>query len=151
MGNGGSGSEGDASHNGIMGRNKIWGQAASVTPRYQHTPVTIPAISDGTSNTILATEKYVSTTLRQGGSWGDNTGWYSGWGWDTVRFGRQQPRQDGPTAAEGTWDFFGSAHSGGFNAAMADGSVRNVKYAVNITTLMNLSARNDGNVIANQD
>jgi prepilin-type processing-associated H-X9-DG protein len=45
------------------------------------------------------------------------------------------------------WDFFGSAHPSGFNVVMCDGSVRSVKYSVNLTNWQNMVARNDGNVI----
>ena len=147
-GNGGSGGEGDNSHNGILVRNKIW---ADANPSYQTTRVNMASITDGTSNTIMVSEKYVSSTLKGGTQWGDNTGWYSGWGWDSIRFGRQQPKPDDNTAVIGTWDFFGSSHIGGFNVAMADGSVRSLRYSTPNATIRNLSNRADGNVIANLD
>src|SRR5262249_2101071 len=66
--------------------------------------ITIPAISDGTTNTLLIGEKYVTVNLYTGADpastggyghqWGDLNGYYAGWGWDTIRFGRLQPRQD---------------------------------------------------------
>jgi prepilin-type N-terminal cleavage/methylation domain-containing protein len=57
--------------------------------------VTIPGISDGTTNTILVGEKFVSidhyaTALQ----WGDNEHWAAGNRWVHTRHAAHQPRQD---------------------------------------------------------
>ena len=44
----------------------------------------------------------------------------------------------------GYYDYWGSAHPGGFNAALADGSVRVINYSVPLATLRALSDRDDG-------
>jgi prepilin-type N-terminal cleavage/methylation domain-containing protein len=132
-GNGGDGSEGDANHTGPIAR-----FTTHLRPR---------DVQDGMSNTILIGEKYLNSNWRQGGTWGDNTGYYSGWGWDTIRFGRQQPRQDAPGEQTGTYDLFGSAHPGGFQAVLCDGSVRVLSYTVNNTVIRRLANRQDGQVI----
>jgi len=138
--------------------------------------VTIPSISDGTSNTLCVGEKYVSTDLYGGGQYGDNDSWANGSTWISARHSYQPPGQDSPWLEEankrknpalpvwpsngffspnargsGAWDFFGSAHAGAFNAVWCDGSVRPVKYSIPLPTLKNIVARNDGNVITNLD
>jgi prepilin-type N-terminal cleavage/methylation domain-containing protein/prepilin-type processing-associated H-X9-DG protein len=138
--------------------------------------VTIPGISDGTSNTLCVAEKYVSTDLYGGGQYGDNDSWANGSTWISARHSYQPPGQDSPWLVEankrknpavplwpsngffspnirgsGAWDFFGSAHPGAFNAVWCDGSVRPVKYSISLQTLQNIVARNDGNVITNLD
>jgi prepilin-type N-terminal cleavage/methylation domain-containing protein/prepilin-type processing-associated H-X9-DG protein len=112
-------------------------------------------IEDGTSKTILIGEKWVGSDVYQGGSWGDNFGFYQGNAWETVRFSDQAPRQDAPINgtpnAMGevacTCDFFGSPHPGGFNASMADGSVRVINYDIDHDTFKALTNRRDGAVI----
>jgi prepilin-type N-terminal cleavage/methylation domain-containing protein/prepilin-type processing-associated H-X9-DG protein len=138
--------------------------------------VSIPSISDGTSNTLCVAEKYVSTDLYGGGQYGDNDSWANGSTWISARHSYQPPGQDSPwlveankrknpaiplwpsngffnpnTRGSGAWDFFGSAHPGAFNAVWCDGSVRPVKYSIPLQTLQNIVARNDGNVITNLD
>jgi prepilin-type N-terminal cleavage/methylation domain-containing protein/prepilin-type processing-associated H-X9-DG protein len=127
--------------------------------------INMASITDGTSSTVLVGEKYVSTDLYRGGQWGDNNSWANGSTWISARHSRRPPGQDSPAAQEaakrnlpwrdpsgvntdaGMWDFFGSAHPGGFNVVWGDGSVRVVKYAVDLTTWQNMVARNDGNVV----
>jgi prepilin-type N-terminal cleavage/methylation domain-containing protein/prepilin-type processing-associated H-X9-DG protein len=134
--------------------------------------ISIPTISDGTTNTLLVAEKYVTTSLYTGADpastggyghqWGDLNGYYAGWGWDTIRFGRLQPRQDdnslnyrGRTPTDQTpqinVDFFGSPHGSGFNAALCDGSVRVIHYSINNTVLRALCNRKDGQVFSQDD
>src|SRR5262249_14361464 len=52
-----------------------------------------------------------------------------------------------PNNGGGYYDYWGSAHPSGFNIALADGSVRMVRYSIPITTLQALSARSDGLVV----
>ena len=42
---------------------------------------------------------------------------------------------------------FGSAHPGGFNVVMCDGSVRSVSYTITFETHRRLGGRNDGLVV----
>jgi prepilin-type N-terminal cleavage/methylation domain-containing protein len=144
--------------------------------------VTIPAISDGTSNTLLLGEKFVATNhYTTGSEWGDNESWANGNSWGRTRNAIHQPRQDQPasTATQevpapnasaagingrcgpwglgspanggGYYDYWGSPHPSGFNAALADGSIRSIRYALPLATLQALSARADGQVITNLD
>jgi prepilin-type processing-associated H-X9-DG protein len=54
---------------------------------------------------------------------------------------RFPPRVDSRTADLRT---FGSAHPGGFNALLCDGSVRNINYNVDENVYMRLGNRADG-------
>ncbi len=112
---------------------------------------TITDITDGTSNTVMVAEKQLHHTVL-GSAGGDNEVWNnSGWDQDHVRFGEAVPEPDSrhPTSASGTfWSVrFGSPHTGVFNAAMADGSVRTMRYTADATNWMRTCLINDGQVI----
>ena len=103
-------------------------------------------ILDGLSHTLLAAEKYVASTQRQGGSWGDNAGYFCGWGWDSVRFGNPNdtpPSRDKPGDVVGGYDYFGSAHAEIFNAAFCDASIHQIKYDIDQKILSYLANRGD--------
>jgi prepilin-type N-terminal cleavage/methylation domain-containing protein/prepilin-type processing-associated H-X9-DG protein len=136
-------------------------------------PVRITSITDGTTNTLLLGEKYVSTNYYTTASqWGDNEPWAEGNRWIHTRHAIHQPRQDNPGSAAtqevpppnavaagncgpwhgsdpigGYYDYWGSPHSGGFNGAMADGSVRVIRYTIPLPVLQLLSNRSDGQTI----
>jgi prepilin-type processing-associated H-X9-DG protein len=117
--------------------------------------VSVSDIEDGTSKTLLVGEKWVASDVYGGGLWGDNYGWYTGHAWDTIRFSNQRPRQDNPVnnpvnngqVVCGGCDFFGSAHTGGFNASMADGSVRLINYDIDHGAFKAMTNRKDGLVV----
>jgi hypothetical protein len=140
--------------------------------------VNIAAIRDGTSNTLLLGEKFVTIeNYDTGNEWGDNNSWANGDTWICTRNAIHQPRQDDhasratqevppPNAADpgingrcgpwglgppanggGYYDYWGSAHPAGFNAALADGSVRVIKYSISLPVLQNLAHRSDGSII----
>jgi prepilin-type N-terminal cleavage/methylation domain-containing protein/prepilin-type processing-associated H-X9-DG protein len=123
-------------------------------------------ISDGLSNTMLLGEKAVNKSTYQSSTdavWGDDEGYAIGLAWDNIRYGRtpdalglpanpvvDQVCPDGAgwgpdTAAWPNWRW-GAAHPGGFNMALADGSVRLVNYSIDLQTLSYLCNRNDGQV-----
>jgi prepilin-type N-terminal cleavage/methylation domain-containing protein/prepilin-type processing-associated H-X9-DG protein len=114
---------------------------------------TLTDVTDGTSNTLMVAEKQVHpTTLGSAG--GDNEVWNnSGWDQDHVRFGEAVPQTDDlhPPKSAGTfWSVrFGGSHPGVFNAVMADGSVRGVRYPTDAANWMRVCLINDGQVIAN--
>jgi hypothetical protein len=167
-GNGGDTNENDLNPTGTLARLPFPSNAATNANHNKlSTVVRLGNISDGTSNTLLAGEKFVTVNLYLGSSvsmggyfrqWGDLNGWYAGWGWDTIRFGRLQPRQDdnslnyrGRTPADTTpqitVDFFGSPHPGGFNAVMSDGGMRVIRYGIELPVLRAVTNRQDGAVI----
>ena len=126
------------------------------TARPIDTPVeqkrTITDVTDGTSNTIFVAEKQCHQTVL-GSSGGDNETWNnSGWDQDHVRFGEAVPQSDAehPTSASPTfWSVrFGGSHSGGFTAAMGDGSVRFIRYGIDAANWRRLCLIADGEVIS---
>jgi prepilin-type N-terminal cleavage/methylation domain-containing protein/prepilin-type processing-associated H-X9-DG protein len=144
--------------------------------------VNIPAITDGTSNTLMVSEQndYLTTLngTRVDWSTGSTFGWLIGW-YDP--FGKQAPNwgngsdnrnfqlttvryqinqkggwpdgygncgsvgvcYDGPTNAP-----LNSAHPGGVNGLMADGSVRFLTNGLPLNVLAQLATRDDGTVIS---
>jgi prepilin-type processing-associated H-X9-DG protein len=118
---------------------------------YPLSTVSINQVLDGTSNTLLAAEKYLCPDNYENGlDGGDNVIMYCGTDDDNVRWtdaimGNGRPMRDTPGAdAHGD---FGSTHAGGFNAAMCDGSVRQISYGVSTIVYQNLANRRDGLVI----
>ena len=112
-------------------------------------------ISDGTSNTYLCAEKFLDpSNYGTGAGPGDNENFCTGYEDDIARWTGPDPRvsasaalvvayaprqdKDGesPVSVGGvnTFPFFGSAHSGGFNAAMCDGSVKSISYTIDSNT-----------------
>lgn len=128
--------------------------------------VNLSTITDGTSHTILIGEKAINRGLLGQSQTDDDSGWTDGWDWDVIRWGHNQPipdwRDTDPRAAHDVnyiqsrgqepWHgAFGSAHSGGFQVVLCDGSVRMVRFSVPLSVFMNLSSRNDGNPILDND
>ena len=105
-------------------------------------------ISDGLSNTMVLGEKALIPSTYAAGRWCDDCGWTDGWDPDTLRSTMVQPELD--TERNNNDDpcyRFGSAHPGGFNAAFADGSVRSLRYDIDLRIFNNLGNRMDGQVI----
>jgi prepilin-type N-terminal cleavage/methylation domain-containing protein/prepilin-type processing-associated H-X9-DG protein len=112
---------------------------------------TFADIVDGTSNTLLAGEKQVHRTVL-GSAGGDNEPWNnSGWDQDHVRFGEAVPQPDElhPNNTQPTfWSVrFGGSHPGVFNAVMADGSVKGIRYGIDATNWMRICLINDSETI----
>lgn len=118
---------------------------------------TVPAadVRDGTSNTIYAGEKYLCPDgYATGTDGGDNESMYCGNNNDIARTtyydattpaNSRTPMQDRP----GFWsaERFGSAHSGGCNFLLCDGSVRTISYAVDARLFSYLGNRRDRQAI----
>lgn len=113
-------------------------------------------IRDGTSNTLMLGEKMLHPKYF-GLAGGDNEYYVdSGVDQDHVRniqalnsngtTGPPGPDSSAPDQGTGTlWiQRFGSSHSGGFNGAMADGSVRSISYSIDSETFRRMCVRNDG-------
>ncbi len=112
---------------------------------------TMTDITDGTSNTVMVAEKQVHHSVL-GSAGGDNEVWNnSGWDQDHQRFGEAVPEPDDkhPTSASASfWSVrFGGSHPGVFNAVMADGSVRSMRYTTDATNWLRTCLINDGQVI----
>ena len=108
------------------------------------------SVLDGLSNVYLIGEKYVQANAYTDGSDpGDSSVLYAGYSASNVRWGSEPPSQD--KANESHVNAFGSAHSGIWNVAFGDGSVRSINYNINPATHKNLSAKtplNPGEVLA---
>ncbi|MDO5114130.1 MAG: DUF1559 domain-containing protein [Planctomycetia bacterium] len=105
---------------------------------------------DGSSNTLLIGEKYLNpAAYSTGGDSGDNEGVYHGHDRDICRFAQNGSNSGAFQDRENLSmsDFFGSAHSGGFNGVLADGSVRKISYSIELETLKNLCNRKDGKIL----
>jgi prepilin-type N-terminal cleavage/methylation domain-containing protein/prepilin-type processing-associated H-X9-DG protein len=108
-------------------------------------------VTDGTSNTIMAGEKQLNS-LMFGSSTDDNEpytrpGWNGDWEVYRIGLAPNTPERDRRVSGDTTPSHkFGSAHSNGFNAVFADGSVRHVRFGVDAVTWQRACVRNDGQV-----
>jgi prepilin-type processing-associated H-X9-DG protein len=126
--------------------------------------ITLPRIEDGTSNTYMVGEKWVSPDQYDGTagangtpgfSWGENQCAYTGWEWDQHRVAAKdtlsatdaetrQPSQDQAGVFNDPEVRFGSAHAGGLNMVFCDGSVHSISYDIDYKTNGYLANRLDG-------
>jgi prepilin-type N-terminal cleavage/methylation domain-containing protein len=117
------------------------------------------AITDGTSNTMLIGEKSLNSARYGGGDGNDNQGYWRGIDSDVVGgiytpvspdpappYAPQQDRSyPGTYNYSGNFSLFGSAHPVGFNAVFCDGSVRVIRYSVDVdNVLLPACVRDDG-------
>jgi prepilin-type processing-associated H-X9-DG protein len=125
-----------------------------------HAELKIGQIQDGTSNTYLLGEKYLTPKWYEVseaviGGYGDNQSVYTGFEWDNQRRAWNpldgagtkqdyQPRQDTPGLDTPSQYAFGSAHSGGLNMAMCDGSVHFLSFDIDPDAHRVLAVRLDG-------
>ncbi len=105
---------------------------------FTRSQVNFAGVVRGTSNVILVAEKFLPTDrYTTGTDGGDNECMYTGFNNDVNRSTFQQPVQDRPSTAGLPPDptfLYGSAHVGGFNALIGDGSVRVIRYNVTLAT-----------------
>jgi prepilin-type N-terminal cleavage/methylation domain-containing protein/prepilin-type processing-associated H-X9-DG protein len=116
-------------------------------------------ITDGLSNTLLVSEKYVRSDMYEGllpngtSPYSDDKGWTDGWDPDALRSTGLAPVPDGDPQGFSVLQnyytgngndvlFFGSAHSNGINCVYADGSVHAIAFAVDVNLFNALGTRN---------
>jgi prepilin-type N-terminal cleavage/methylation domain-containing protein/prepilin-type processing-associated H-X9-DG protein len=122
--------------------------------------ISLAKVVDGTSKTLLVSEKRLRPSEYQGYSTRpgaepedaptfDDRGWADGWDYDHLRSCLWPVEVDGETPEDdGVFAFsFGSAHPGGINAVFADGSVTSISYDVDRETFNRLGHRHDGEPI----
>jgi prepilin-type N-terminal cleavage/methylation domain-containing protein/prepilin-type processing-associated H-X9-DG protein len=116
---------------------------------YRLSEVTFGDIKDGTTSTFMIGEKYLSPqAYTTGTDAADNENMYVGYDNDIYRSSNASfgaPQQDRPGLAN-TF-LWGSAHAGGFNMALCDGSVHNINYSIDMITYARLGNRSDGLVV----
>jgi prepilin-type N-terminal cleavage/methylation domain-containing protein len=122
-------------------------------------PAKMAQISDGTSNTLVISEKYIHSQKApeiglpfgyDGGDASDDRGWLDGWDPDTMRSTMAQPYpdssispiRDGSPNTENQTFLLGSAHSSGIHGAFADGSIRTISYEIDLEVLNSTGTRN---------
>ena len=107
-------------------------------------------ITDGTSNTLLAGDKRLNLAFLGQFQSDDNEGYTDGWDHDVERYTDTghppQPDYVGTGGGDGG-QLFGSSHTGGFEAALCDGSVRFISYSITPTTFQSLGTINGGEVL----
>ena len=123
---------------------------------FQRSKVAIRMITDGTSQTYLAGEKFINSDHYESGEDdGDNETWFTGYNNDNFRCARIQygaelggPKRD-TNVDVNQWadERFGSAHAAVWNVALCDGSVTSLSFEIDAQTHASLANREDGNVI----
>jgi prepilin-type processing-associated H-X9-DG protein len=131
----------------------IEGEFVSGVPQ----PIEMAKVTDGASNTIAVTEKYVRADWYTLGEPSDNRGWSDGWDPDIMRTTGIPPLNDtdvnppftgrigdDPGTPNGRWETLvtGSAHSSGMHCVFADGSVHTINYDIDVFVFNALGTRN---------
>ena len=106
----------------------------------------INQVTDGSSNTIMAGERYIAKSRYMADDWGGES-ITRGFGWGIARRAAALPLPDSSDLIEAANERFGSAHANGLHFVLADGTVRFMSYSITLTTYQNLSVRNDGNTV----
>jgi prepilin-type N-terminal cleavage/methylation domain-containing protein len=112
--------------------------------------VRITDISKGSSNQLLLGEKFIqSNRYRDSTDPGDNECAYTGMNNDVIRSTFFQPVRDvlSNQAPSSPTFRFGSAHESGFLACLGDGSVRMIRYSVNLASFQPMGSITASQVI----
>jgi prepilin-type N-terminal cleavage/methylation domain-containing protein/prepilin-type processing-associated H-X9-DG protein len=123
-----------------------WVQAGATGVIYQRSATRIEEITSGTSNVFLVGERWAdSAHYTTGMHGGDNETMYTGYNNDVNRVTFNVPMQDVPNMPPNTTTQpqfrFGSAHPGGFNMLMCDGSVRVIEYGISLAVYKPMGRR----------
>jgi prepilin-type N-terminal cleavage/methylation domain-containing protein/prepilin-type processing-associated H-X9-DG protein len=121
----------------------VSGSAATGGIIFIGSSLTPARIRDGASNTYLFAEKYVPQSAYTTGTTGYENPAYAGDSPDTLRGGHRPPLSDATPWTGTPAGAFGGPHSGIFNAAFCDGSVRPIDLGITAQIHFLLSARED--------
>jgi len=127
-----------------------WNTSSFTGVIFAHSKISLARILDGSSNTFLAGEKCVTTTLAAGTTdRGDNVGPYTGHSLCNLRVYKNgvYPLVSDDTANSASYFCFGSAHASGCNFAFCDGSVHSISYSVDPATVELLANKADNQPI----
>jgi hypothetical protein len=136
-----------------------WAAQVATGVIYSGSMIRMSDITDGTSSTYLAGEKYVDPDCyATGQDKGDSGDAFQGDNEDNSRYGNldspppyypppMPPRPDTPGFEINNEGPFGSAHSDGFTMALCDGSVQFVNFSIDLKTHECLCNRMDGTAI----
>ena len=123
-----------------------WANPASLDGiSFERSEINSAHVRDGASNTYLICEKYLSPDhYTSGTSPADNENLYVGYDNDNFRntYPAHRPRRDTPGVYSSQW--MGSAHAGGFQVVMCDGSVHMVNFSIDAEAHRRFGSRNDG-------
>jgi prepilin-type processing-associated H-X9-DG protein len=126
------------------GGSTLFGEKGMAFRAHQRRVMRFASVTDGTSNTILIGGKALHPSHYSVKNCADDWGYASGSDWDTVRWGEESSCRDRDAIdCEGR---FGSAHSGGVNYALVDGSTRFITHDVDLQSFQNTLDRADGKV-----
>jgi prepilin-type N-terminal cleavage/methylation domain-containing protein len=113
-----------------------------------YTKISYGQIEDGSSNTLVIGEKRLKPSeYGTGNGLDDDSGWTSGFDFDTLRATNCELGPDEETTDGAAPYRFGSAHSTVMISGFADGSVHPISYSIDIRMFNKLGHRSDGAVV----
>jgi prepilin-type N-terminal cleavage/methylation domain-containing protein len=131
----------------ISSLNQMWSVCTGTIAHHEYRPVKMRDILDGLNKTYLFGEKYMdSNQYMSGDDFGDIVPMYMSITFGTVRFGDRSIPPARDEAGKGDPRPFGSAHPGGWNVVLCDGSVHSISYAIDPVTHGRLANRHDGEI-----
>jgi prepilin-type N-terminal cleavage/methylation domain-containing protein len=111
---------------------------------YRRSTVAAAKVTDGMSNTYMVGERYLDADhYSDGKATNDDQCLYAGHDRDNLRNGLTAPMQDRPGYSTDSYNF-GGPHSGSWNVALCDGSVRSIGYTISLDIHRLLCNRDDG-------
>jgi prepilin-type N-terminal cleavage/methylation domain-containing protein/prepilin-type processing-associated H-X9-DG protein len=136
----------------------LTGRIQDGNAKYRDVPCKIADVTDGTSNTMLAGDKWVPSNDYAGSHWADDCGPMAGWDPDIGRSTVSNPSfcpnptRDVPLPqSDPKWSncgyAFGGAHPAGINAVFVDGSVHFIKFGIDPNVFNMLGHKSDGGVV----
>jgi prepilin-type N-terminal cleavage/methylation domain-containing protein len=136
-----------AGNGGTDGENNVGFGRDGVVVHRRTGRLNMASVTDGSSNTLLVGEKRLNRSRLGTFQHDDNEGWTSGWDWDAIRWANEKPAPDHRDGSIVGCSGFGSSHPVVFNAALCDGSMRTISYAVDHEMFRRACVRNDGQVV----